>query len=654
MVPRRGEKWRGMKVNEGNFARLYFSLLAICSAWYLYYWQNNREFWFIVVVVIFLISLPAVFISHRWKRNEGLHPDPGKKNPWLWTLAGILAALPAFLSFVFSVQITNHESGRMILLLLGAGVLILLDRKRKSYSRALILIAFILLGGVIYKIGSFIPEVQSTPYSLGWSEGSRYYNASLFLSESIYGTRQPLPVLHPARYLLQTIPFFFSRDLILIHRLWQVILWVGLTALGSYSLVKKINPIDRWQAWLLGLWLFLFFFQGAVYYHLMVVVILVLLGYKRDNPWRTLIFVILASLWAGISRVNWFPVPALLAVTIYLLETPAKGKKIVDYLKYPLTWSLAGGISALLSNRVYAQISGNEVEQFASSFSSYLIWSRLLPNTTYPPGIILGALMVFLPGTLLVIYQTLKSGWRAYFHWLRNGALLGMLAVFALGGVIVSVKIGGGGDLHNLDAFLVFFVLVMVSIIFCHFHPESNQIPKKVRVPLTLLFLVVAVPIILTLQRTTPWKFRELITPRQEIEFIQNAMNQAENYPGGVLMITERQLLTFGNLKNIALEPDYEKVFLMEMVMSNNQPYLEEFHQKLENQEYKIIILDSISTITQKQKDVFWVENNLWVDKVVYPILEYYEPVFSFQQNSINVLVARNQIDLYEMLIRLK
>ena len=83
-----------------------------------------------------------------------------------------------------------------------------------------------------------------------------------------------------------------------------------------FSQSKKVS-----LPWLTAL-LFLFFFQGAVYYHLMVCVVLVLLGYKKDKPLRTLIFVLLASVWAGISRVNWMPVPGLLAVALYLLDTP--------------------------------------------------------------------------------------------------------------------------------------------------------------------------------------------------------------------------------------------------------------------------------------------------------------------------------------------
>jgi len=44
-----------------------------------------------------------------------------------------------------------------------------------------------------------------------------------------------------------------------------------------------------------------FFFQGAVYYHLMVCVVLGFAGLQKDKPLRTLIFVLLASVWAGIE-----------------------------------------------------------------------------------------------------------------------------------------------------------------------------------------------------------------------------------------------------------------------------------------------------------------------------------------------------------------
>ncbi|MCK7481599.1 MAG: hypothetical protein M0C28_33795 [Candidatus Moduliflexus flocculans] len=60
----------------------------------------------------------------------------------------------------------------------------------------------------------------------------------------------------------------------------------------------------------------------GVYYHLEVMVILPLLFVSVKKPWQTLLVVIIASLWAGISRVNWFPMPAMIAIAIYLLEVP--------------------------------------------------------------------------------------------------------------------------------------------------------------------------------------------------------------------------------------------------------------------------------------------------------------------------------------------
>jgi len=386
----------------------------------------------------------------------------------------------------------------------------------------------------------------------------------------------------------------------------------------------------------------------------MVCVILVIVGYDQKHPWRTLIFVMMASIWAGLSRVNWMPVPALLAVALYLLETPARGINWFKYIKYPFLWCLVSGVSALASNRIYALLSGNDVDQFASSFTSYMVWSRLLPNATYKPGIILGIMIVFLPLALLTAQQIMNNGWRRYYHWIRTFGLLGILFVFGLGGVIVSVKIGGGGDLHNLDAFLVFWVVITSMIIIDRYTFEVDQPSGQSKMNYGLLFLVVAVPVILAFQKNTTWIFQDVTAQKNDVAHIQQALDLITEQPGDVLFITERQLLTFGDIQGVELVPDHEKVFLMEMVMSNNTPYLDDFHQKIANHEYSAIIFDSISTITQDEKDSFWVENNLWVDKVVYPILDEYETVYSLQNNNINLLIPRGQTDLYDQLMRMK
>ncbi len=644
-----------MLVTDRIFWRWYLFFVVLCSAWYLYQWRNNSGTWFFLVLAIALLSLFTLVLFNKINLERFHYQVINIPEYLIWLTSGLLISLPSVLTFLSPTQIVFHESGKLLLLLWasGLGVWLLQNSKRKRLA-SLNFLFLLLVGGVLFKIGTFVPDVQSAPFSLGWSEGSRYYNASLFFSSRIFGKEFPLPVLHPSRYLMQSVPFLLGSQLILIHRFWQVILWFVMVGLGSYSLVKRINPANKFVAWLLGLWMFLFFFQGAVYYHLMVCVILVLLGYNPKRPWQTLLFIMIASVWAGLSRVNWVPVPALLAVTLYLLETSAKGIHWLKYLKYPFLWCLVGGTSALAANRIYALVSGNAVEQFSSSFSSYMIWSRLFPNTTYKPGIILGSLIVFLPLAILVIQQVVNYGWRRYYHWIRTLGLLGILAVFGLGGVIVSVKIGGGGDLHNLDAFLVFWVLITSMIVFNRFAFEVDQTSGHGTLNYGLLLLTVAVPVILAFQKNTTWTFQDVTAQINDVEHIQQALDLITEKPGDVLFITERQLLTFSDIQGVDLIPDYEKVFLMEMVMSNNTSYLDDFHRKLTNHEFSAIILDSISTETQDVKDSFWVENNLWVDKVVFPILDAYEPVYTFQNNNINLLIPRGQTDLYDQLMRMK
>jgi len=643
-----------MFVSDRSFWRWYFIFVAILSVWYLYIWRDNMGTWFSLASASFLLAVFLIFFEKKINLECFLYHQYAIPDFVIHLSSVLLISIPSVLSFFYPTQIVFHQSGKLLLLFWTAGTATWLMQsvKRKKLSSQNFLLV-LLSGGVIYKLGLFIPEIQTAPFSLGWSEGSRFYNASLFFSPLVYKEIFALPVLHPTRYLLQSFSFLVGSNLIIIHRFWQVILWIGLVGLGCYSLVKRLDFPNKVHAFIYGLWLFLFFFQGAVYYHLIVCVILVLLGYDQKHPWRTLIFVVIASVWAGLSRVNWIPVPALLAVTIYLLETPVKREKWLMYLRFPIIWCLTGGISAIITNRSYTLLSGNDTGQFSSSFSSFMIWSRLLPNTTYSPGILLGLLIVVLPLMLLILQQIKINGVRNYFHWIRTFGLAGILIVFGLGGIIVSVKIGGGGDLHNLDAFLVLWVVIATFIFLNRFTFETDiqQYPQPLNFGFVLFSVIV--PIALAFQQNTNWNFRNVNLQYDDVFQLQQAIDIIEEYPGDVLFISERQLLTFGIIQNVKLIPDYEKVMLMEMVMSNNQPYLEEFHQKLANHEFSAIVSDSVSTITQDINDPFWIENNLWVDKVVYPILDNYEPVFSLQENSIVLLIPRGQVELYDRLMRI-
>jgi hypothetical protein len=96
----------------------------------------------------------------------------------------------------------------------------------------------------------------------------------------------------------------------------------------------------------------LFLFQGPVYFHLAVPLILMLWGFSPQDDRRTWIFLILASLWSGLSRINWYPMPGLLASVLFLLEVPYQGKKLWRYLLKPALWVVVGFGVAFATQRV--------------------------------------------------------------------------------------------------------------------------------------------------------------------------------------------------------------------------------------------------------------------------------------------------------------
>ncbi|MFN3308340.1 MAG: hypothetical protein ACK44E_03945, partial [Anaerolineales bacterium] len=255
----------------------------------------------------------------------------------------------------------------------------------------------LLLVGLGFNVGYFLSRISTHPFSLDWSETSRYYYASLYFAKRIYGIETAWSPLHPSRYLLQSIPFLLHPLPLWTHRLWQVLLWICIPAATSWLLVRRLQ-LPRYRL-LVGLYGYLFLMIGAVYYHLLVIPALIVafcpthVSEKRANllGWVALAT---ASIWAGISRVNWLPMPAILFVTLYLLERPIEGQKPWRYIMTPFGLSAISILIAFFSSAAYIKLSGNPPSYFASSFTSDLIWERLLPNPTYYTGILLPIIFV--------------------------------------------------------------------------------------------------------------------------------------------------------------------------------------------------------------------------------------------------------------------
>jgi hypothetical protein len=499
----------------------------------------------------------------------------------------------------------------------------------------------ILIYAVIYRVGLFVPEVSDYIFSLGWSEASRYYNASLFFSGQIYGQDYPLPTLHPTRYLLQSIPFLIPGLPLWFHRLWQVMLWLALNGAAAWLLARRFCPRDLSLRWLVAGWAFLFFFQGPVYYHLIVCILLVVWGFDARRFWRSLAVVAVASIWAGISRINWLPVPGLLGALLYLIEVPKEQRPLLRYLLPPAIWTLVGVALAFGTQQLYILVSGNPAEQFSSSFSSDLLWYRLWPNITYAPGILRGITYVSFPLLLLFIAYLIRNIKAIHpIRWLGIAVVLG---VFLAGGVVVSVKIGGGSNLHNLDAYLALLAVVGAAVGLGCFVTDRPEIARSLRLNPVLIGFILLVPAWVAILEGTPANALPSYAEQQDaLAQIQQWVEETNEQGEPVLFINQRHLETFGLVPKVDLVADYEKVFLMEMVMGNNRPYLETFYQKLENHEFGLIVTEPLYLNYQDRTHAFSEENNVWMDRVVKPILENYRPVLTLRKLGIQLSVPKN------------
>ena len=487
--------------------------------------------------------------------------------------------------------------------------------------------------------------VTSYPLSMGWSEGSRYYYASLYFSKWIYGETFPLSTLHPTRYLLQSVPFLIPDLGLSAHRFWQFFLWMGLTAAAANVIAKRAFPAqERYAHWLAAGWLFLFLLRVGVYYHLEVMVILPLLFVSAKHPGRSLVAVIVASIWAGISRVNWFPMPAMIATAIYLLEVPFTQsvdanikplKGILKYLSQPILWTITGLLSALLAQVAYIFLSGNSgnADAFTSSFTSDLLWYRLWPNENHALGIVPAILIV--SGPLILAIVIAARQWSSL-HPMRWLGLITMIIALFTGSLVVSTKIGGGGDLHNMDTYAVLIGIIAAYFIGGQVQVESGELQLQVR-SWPLMTTAVVIPILFLIPLLSPYPKYNESTNQQAYQQLISAVNDAGN-TGPILFINERQLIALGDV-NVPLVYDYEVVTLMEMAMSGNQPYLNRFYNDLSNHRFAGIVATKQNTGI-KEAGAFFEENNVWNSRVSPYILCYYTPILRLEPEG-------NRIEFY-------
>jgi len=243
-------------------------------------------------------------------------------------------------------------------------------------------------------------------------------------------------------------------------------------------------------------------------------------------------------------------------------------------------------------------------------------------------------LMVSAP--LIITIMIAARQWRTL-HSIRWFGLFLMIGVLFAGSLVVSVKIGGGGDLHNMDAYAILLGIVAAYFIGGRVAVETGEPQLKIRSwPVLTLGLLIPIYFLILLLSPYP-KYDE---SRNEMAYRQ--LTQAVNElgkRGPILFINERQLVTFGDA-DVPLVADYEAVTLMEMAMSNNQAYLNRFYGDLKNHRFAAIVAAKQNQVI-KQTGPLVEENNVWNSRVSPYILCYYHSVLTIepQGNRIEVYV---------------
>ncbi|NJC97140.1 MAG: hypothetical protein FIB03_12550 [Anaerolineae bacterium] len=639
------------------------ALLASAALPFLSIWQSirlaqelgidiaSRPSWMGLIVGLFFLGfIPLLAWTLTWSRDHERilsflefperADDKFRWIGWIFLAASIIG-YTAVLTVPFIRNIFGGEGWLRFLIFWICSVTGLFAlksiRRNIPWFSALLFVA--LLQTAFHLIAVQFSYVTDYPFAMGWSETSRYYYPSLFLSELVYGQKYPWPILHPTLHLLLMPPYLVDAPL-WAHRLWQVMIRLIFVAAVVPAVMRRLSVQGKATRWLVALGMILYLFMGPLYFHLAVPVIILLYGFSSQDDRRTWVAVIAASIWCGWSRVNWYPVPGMIAAVLYLMESPVRGKNVWQYLLKPALWFIAGTLTAFLSQRVYIALSGVPAELFYTSLSSDLLWYRLLPNASYFLGILPAALLASLP-MWLVVYFALR-GRNENWHPMRIFFIFSALLVLFLGGLVVSLKIGGGADLHNMDAYFVLLLIVVGYLLSGRYRREDGGLAQPMSLHWTIVVLLIAMPIWSQLQFNAGIRSYDANGTQAVLSALQERVDQVHAQNGEILFITQRHLISMHMLNNVTLIPEYEREDLMEWAMADNTEYLGRFQTDMENQRFDLIVVDPLNYSIYSRRRGFSDENNVWVRRVMKHILCNYREAAVFPEDEIALYVPQS------------
>jgi hypothetical protein len=501
-------------------------------------------------------------------------------------------------------------------------------------------------------IGVELHGAVDYPFQLSWSEGNRFWDYSLMFGKDRYRYPSDEPIfafINPVRQFLWGIPFLFKRADIQFVRLWSGLLFclpyffLGLCVFWAKETQKLGRTI------LLASWSMVFLNQGPVYAPLVICAILVA-GARFLPLWLGFIIIAVSGYLAEVSRITWMFAPAIWAVLISMLEPVKTGTKSPERYRFVRSALLgfAGALGGFLLQKgmdlfdsaavsTPSKASLVSVDGISSLVSNQpLIWNRLLPNPTYPLGILINLMLVTLPVLILVAALMLSKKWRlSILQYLTIFlALAGTLVV----GLVVSVKIGGGNNLHNMDMFLI-TLLIVAAYAWQNSSKTWISSPRPLWVALLLVFMIYY-PLFQSLLTTFPLEFPDKQKISDTLQDVQGYVDYADS--DNVLFIDQRQLLTFSYIKDVDLLPQYEKKHLMDNALRSNVSYFENFYRDIADQRFSLIVSEPLWVKFQGEDYQFGNENDIWVKWVSIPILCYYKVEYTNLDLGIQLLTPKD------------
>jgi len=589
-------------------------------------------------------------------------------------IAFILCLIPGF--FYNFIHSSEPYQGLWIRIFLS-GFLILLASwfwEKENGIRFAGLLSCSLIFSTAFVLFTQFNDITRYPFSIGWSEGNRMWDYSVLFGKNRYDFPQDQTIpayIDIGRQSLWGLIYLLPGTGIVTARVWNDILFTIPCALLGWALLSHSKDKSSIRILAYSLWAMLFLMQGPIYTPLTLAAILVALG-SRLPLVLNCILVAAAGFYAVMSRSTWIAAPSAYAVFLIFLNQ----KAAADEREKKARWgkAIAVGLSGLAGAGIYmkrdvfarllhlgTQTQTTEISAASSAaaeameaipqiftpawFQYYLgrqalLFDRLWPNETYKPGIVLGLALAVLPLIVLTIVWAVRCRWKLD-GW-QKLLLFGGSAIFLCAGLLFSVKIGGGSNLHNLDMFLILLLIISALAIRAGM---GTWLGEKIRTDSLLCLLILAailIPCRENFSAAVPRVYPRAETTADAVEKIRETIDKHKGED--ILFMDQRQLLTFGTVQKIPLIADYEKKWMMDEAMSNDAAYFEPYLRDLKAHRFAAIISEPLHIKFQGSGGDFSEENDLFVTYVSLPTLCYYEPYETFPEQGVEILVPRQGV----------